>query len=274
MRIRAIAQARLKSERLPGKVLLKIGERTILEHIAARLQTLEGAGVELVFALADEGPAGGGAEGPIALADFLAERSLKSFTGHASNVLKRFVDASADLEPNDYIIRLTADNPFVDKDQLGLLIHRIKTTPVDYAYTADMPLGMGAEVIRIDALRSVWLRDTPLTPGGDAGLKDHHREHVTTYIRENPHLYEIYPLRLDETLSEEAAKRRVHGIRLTIDEEADLIVAQRVFGHFHRLGRPYFGAVDAIQLAKNNPEMLAGNQGVVQKSALSYQKQT
>lgn len=265
MRIRALAQARLKSERLPAKVLLKIGELSIIEHIAARIATLEGAGVELVFAIADEGSA----EGAANLADFLSERGLKSFTGHATNVLKRFVDAASDLVPTDYVIRLTADNPFVDKDQLGALIQRIKATPVDYAYTADMPLGMGAEIIRVDALRSVWLRDVPLTPGGEGGLKNHHREHVTTYIRENPHLYEIYPMRLDDTLSDDLAQRRTQGIRLTVDEEADLIVARRVFEHFERLGRPHFGAVDAIQLAKNNPEMVSGNQGVVQKSALS-----
>ncbi len=261
MRIRALAQARLKSERLPGKVLEKIGKTAIVEHIAARMQTLEGAGVELVFAIADEGD--------ITLADFLQARGLRFFTGHTSNVLKRFIDAAADLAPSDYVIRLTADNPFVDKDQLAILIQRLKDDPVDYAYTADLPLGMGAEMIRVEALRSVMLRDIPLTAGGEAGLKDYHREHVTIYIRENPHLYEIMPLRLDDTISEEAAKRRVAGIRMTVDEAADLTVARRVFEHFERRGLPHFGALDVIQLAKNNPEMLSGNEMVKQKSAQS-----
>lgn len=262
MRIRALAQARLKSERLPGKVLEKIGNLTIIEHIAARIATLEGMGVELVFAIADEGPAGG-------LADFLTERGLRCFTGHASNVLKRYVDAAADLDGGDYVIRLTADNPFVDKDRLALLIQHVKERPVDYAYTADLPLGMGAEMIRVEALKSVMLRDTPLTIGGEAGLKDHHREHVTIFIRENPHLYEIYPLRLDEALSDEAAKRRTAGIRMTVDEPADLEVARRVYEHFARRGLPHFGALDVIELAKNDPAMIAGNQDVRQKSATS-----
>ena len=262
MRIRALVQARLKSERLPGKVLEKIGNLAIVEHIASRAATLEGAGVETVFAVADEGPT-------MNLADFLTERGLKCFTGHATNVLKRYVDASADLDPADYVIRMTADNPFVDKDQLARLVQRLKTNPVDYGYTADLPLGMGAEMIRVEALRSVMLRDTPLTLGGEAGLRDHHREHVTIFIRENPHLYEIYPLRLDDTISKEAAKLRVRGIRMTVDEAADLEVARRVFAHFERRGMPHFGALDVIQLAKNSPDTLAGNQDVAQRSAQS-----
>lgn len=280
MRIRALVQARLKSERLPGKVLEKIGNLAIVEHIASRAATLEGAGVETVFAIADESPAvtrdsgspltvGGAPGGAINLADFLTERGLKCFTGHATNVLKRYVDASADLAPTDYVIRMTADNPFVDKDQLAHLVQRLKTNPVDYGYTADLPLGMGAEMMRVEALRSVMLRDTPLTLGGEAGLKDHHREHVTIFIRENPHLYEIYPLRLDDTISEEAAKLRVRGIRMTVDEAADLEVARRVFAHFERRGMPHFGALDVIQLAKNSPDTLAGNQNVSQRSAQS-----
>ena len=276
MKIRALVQARMKSERLPGKVLEKIGQKTIVEHIACRMAKLAGAGVDLCFAIADEDPAVArdsetrlAADRPITLADFLREHSLPFVTGHASNVLKRFIDASEDLSPTDYVIRLTADNPFVDQDQLAILIQRMKEHSADYGYTADLPLGMGAEMIRVDALRSVGFRDTPLTPGGEPGLKDYHREHVTVYIRENPHLYEIYPLRLDDTISEEAAKRRVAGIRMTVDEPADLTVTRRVFAHFERRGLPHFGALDVIQLAKNNPEMLSGNESVQQKSATS-----
>lgn len=261
MRIRALAQARLNSERLPGKVLLPVGSKTIVEHIAARMASLSGAGVELVFAIADEGD--------ITLADFLTNAGLTFTSGHATNVLRRFADAAADLADSDYVIRLTADNPFTDAAQLALLVARAKDTGFDYGYTADLPLGMGSEIIRVAALRSMAFRETPLTAGGASGLKDHHREHVTTFIRENPHLYEIYPLRLDDSISEEAARRRVAGIRLTIDEKADLEVARQLYTYFERRGLPLFNALDVIQLAKNNPELLAGNQHVQQKSAQS-----
>ncbi|GAB4426084.1 MAG: hypothetical protein OHK0011_07510 [Turneriella sp.] len=261
MRFRAIIQARLASSRLPRKVLEKIGSQTVLEHIAARLATLEGAGVETAFALADEEPT--------ELADFLRQRGYCVSTGATYDVLKRYIEASADLADQDFVLRLTGDNPFPDKDQLARLVHYARSHSPDYGYTADLPLGMGAELIRVNALRSIWLRTEPGNAGAESVIKPHHREHVTVFIRENPHLYEIYPLRLDETISEEAAKERVRGIRLTIDETADLEVCRRVFMHFDRLSKPHFGAIEVIQLAKNNPEMFAGNAAIVQKSALS-----
>lgn len=260
MRFRAIIQARLSSSRLPRKVLEKIGSLTILEHIAARLATLEAAGVETTFALAEDETT--------ELADFLGNRGFSYSIGAAYDVLRRYIDASADLSDQDFVLRLTGDNPFPDKDQLARLVHYARQHPIDYGYTADLPLGMGAELIRVNALRSIWLRTGP---GGqpESSIKPHHREHVTVFIRENPHLYEIYPLRLDETLSEEAARERVRGIRLTVDEPPDLEVCRRLFDHFDRLSNPHFGALEVIQLAKNAPEMFSGNAGVRQRSAQS-----
>lgn len=261
MKIRAIVQARMQSERLPGKVLERIGAQTIVEHIATRLAKLESAGLEFLFAIADE-------EDP-RLADYLRQQSFPFVIGDDQNVLKRFIAAAEGLADTDYVARVTADNPFIDQSQIALLLQRLRQHPVDYAYTADLPLGMGVEIVRMNALRSVALRDTQIDGAALPGLAAHHREHVTVFIRENPHLYDIYPFRLDETFSEDAAKRRVAGIRLTVDEKADLNVARRVFEHFNRLGNPFFGALEVIQLHKNNPEMFAENAAVVQKSAQS-----
>ncbi len=261
MRFRAIVQARMASERLPGKVLRKIGNLTILEHIAKRYATLEGANVSLHFAIARETSS--------MLPQFLSEHGFSYSEGDVLNVLQRYLDASDDLDDHDYVIRVTGDNPFPDKDELARLIARVKSRPVDYAHTADLPLGMGSELVRVNALRSIRLRDEPLADSAGSPIKMHHREHVTVFIRENPHLYEVYRQPLDETFSEDLARQRVKGIRMTVDEPEDLAVATRVYEHFERLGRPLFGATDVIQLAKNSPEMFAGNAQVAQKPAQS-----
>jgi spore coat polysaccharide biosynthesis protein SpsF len=263
MRFRAIVQARMASERLPGKVLQKIGNLSILEHIARRFATLEGANVSLHFAIAREEAS--------PLPEYLSERGWSYSEGDVHNVLQRFLDASADLDDHDYVIRVTGDNPFTDKDELARLIARLKVKPVDYAHTADLPLGMGAEIIRVNALRSIRLRDEPVVAAAPVILP-HHREHVTMFVRENPHLYEIYVQRFDETFSEELAKARVNGIRMTVDEPQDLSVAREVYTHFERLGRPLFGATEVIQLAKNSPTMFAANAQVAQKPATSVDR--
>lgn len=261
MRFRAIVQARMASERLPGKVLQKIGNLTILEHIARRFATLEGANVHLHFAIAREEAS--------PLPQFLGERSWAFTEGDTLDVLQRYLDASSDLHDDDYVIRVTGDNPFTDKDELARLIMKLKQRPIDYAHTADLPLGMGSEIIRVNALRSIRLRAEPAAPGAAPAILPHHREHVTIFVRENPHLYEIYSQPLDETFSEEMAKARVRGIRMTVDEPQDLTVARQVYEHFDRLGKPLFGATDVIQLAKNSPEMFAGNAQVAQRPATS-----
>lgn len=261
VRFRAVVQARLESSRFPKKVLQPIGEWTILEHIARRVAELKEHKVELVFAVAeaqsDE------------LENFLKEKGYHFFRGASYDVLRRFVDACADLADTDYVIRLTGDNPFIDTVQLGKLLLAAQKENFDYGYTAELPLGMGSEVIRVNALRSIWLRTHAPYPGGESGILPHHREHVTVFIRENPHLYAIFPLRLDESLPEKLAQARVAGIRLTVDEPADLEVCRAVFNHFVKLSRPFFTAEEVIRLAKNCPEIFLPNQAIKQKSAQS-----
>ena len=50
--------------------------------------------------------------------DLLVDYLKKKFTykrGNLDNVLRRFVDITKNLKENDILIRLTADNPLVDK---------------------------------------------------------------------------------------------------------------------------------------------------------------
>lgn len=261
MRFRAIIQARLKSARLPGKVLEKIGSLSLIEHIAQRLAALQMPELELMFAIPENDPP--------ELAAYLRERGYKYHAGPEFDVLARFIGAAQDLGEHDYLLRLTGDNPFPDVQQLARLINYAQQHAIDYGYTAELPLGMGVELIRANALRSIWLRAEPGFSGQVNPIEQYHREHVTVFIRENPHLYEIYPLRLDDSLPEALARERVRAIRLTVDELADLEVCRAVFSHFARLGKPHFGAREVIQLAKNSPELFSGNAHVVQKTAQS-----
>lgn len=266
MRFRAIIQARLMSSRLPKKVLEPIGTKSILEHIASRLDAVAPLGVETLFAIAE----GDAPE----LKEYLTEKKLAWTAGSDFNVLERFIKAANDLNDTDFVIRLTGDNPFPDISQLAKLITYLKNNSHDYAYTAELPLGMGSEVIRVNALRSIALRSKMLDVSEESPIRAHHQEHVTIFIRENPHLYDILPFRLDPAFSEEGAKTRVKGIRLTIDEQADLQVCRKVFSHFEKLGQPHFGALEIIQTAKNFPEMFQENLQVVQKSAQSVDHRT
>lgn len=246
MKIRFLIQARLLSERLPEKVLAPLGTSNVLLTLIDRLNLVKKANCDILLALAKEEDQ--------RLIDLAVENNITYQSGDPINVLQRFMDASRDLEDNDYIFRFTADNPFVDMQGIESLIHHLKRSSPDFSYVSGYPLGMAFEAIKVNALRSQSFYK----------LLPHHTEHVTTFIKERPELYTIEDIAcgpMDDSLP----------IRLTIDEPSDLQLAQKVYKHFERIQKPYFGAAEVALLYRNHPEFFSDNAKVIQKSAQSYQ---
>ena len=98
---------------------------------------------------------------------------------------------------------------------------------------------MAFEAIRLNALRSqLFYKLLPHWP----------IEHVTTFIKERPELY---------TVIEELQSGPLYEgipVRLTIDEQSDLNLAQKIFQHFDKIGQPYFGASEVILFYKIIPK--------------------
>ena len=246
MKIRFLIQARLESERLPEKVLAPLGYDNVLFTLVDRIKKVCQPHCDIKLAIANE-------EDP-KLKDFAAKHNIDCFIGDSANVLSRFIKASSDLAATDYVFRFTADNPFVDLQGIEALLAHLKRNSPDFAYVSGYPLGMAFEAIRLNALRSQTFYK----------LLPHHLEHVTTFIKERPELYTIEELQsgpLYETLP----------IRLTIDEQADLNLAQKIFEHFDKIGQPYFGGSEVALFYKNHPEVFLENSGIIQKSSKTYQ---
>src|SRR5687768_3919180 len=105
MKILAVTQARYGSTRLPGKVLKKVGDKTLLAlHLerAQRSKKING----LVVATTVE-PEAAEIE-KIALA-----RGCRVYKGSVSDVLDRFYQAVRTEAP-DYVVRITSDCPLID----------------------------------------------------------------------------------------------------------------------------------------------------------------
>ncbi len=252
MKFRCVIQARTTSKRLPGKVLKTLGDRPLLSHIVARLRNIQDESLEIALAIP---------EGDSLLVDFASSQNLLVFRGDEYDVLSRYLKSSEDLQESDYVIRLTGDNPFIDQSALSGIINQLKSQPVDYAYPRGLPLGMGFECIRVNALRSQNFYS----------LKEHHREHVTTFIRENPHLYEIAGLGLGPLYRTETDETIPCDIRLTIDEADDFSMAEKTWQHFNKLKNPWFGARDVVELNAHLPDFFSLNRHVKQKSAQSHE---
>ena len=151
----------------------------------------------------------------------LAERlEINCFKGSESNVLVRFLDAANNYD-FDKIVRVCADNPFLDIEGVGKLIESMIDFHSDYhcfCTSAGIPTikthyGFWAEGIEVSALERV----------GQMATQPEDLEHVTKYIYEHPELFDIrcIPINSDVEL--------LKSLRLTVDTENDFKIAQEIF---------------------------------------------
>lgn len=142
MRTAIIIQARMGSKRLPGKVLMDIGGKPMLQHVIERCRMI---GPMVIIAVPDEGAS--------ARLDEIANQcGALTFFGSPMNVLKRYRDAAIHFEL-DKVMRITADCPLLDPKlcQEVMKIDRCEYAAIDWPRT--FPKGMGCEVFWADALR-------------------------------------------------------------------------------------------------------------------------
>jgi len=184
------------STRLPGKVLKPIAGRSLLAHVVGRLEMLNHAHKAVV------------ATSDLAADDTIAawcrQEGAACFRGSEQDVLARY-DGAAEAFGLDPVIRLTADNPFTDMEELDRLIELHHAQGNDFSHSfAALPIGVGAEIFS----------RTALAHSARDGHAPHHREHVDEYMIENPQIFRT------GILAVEGAKNRP-DLRLTVDTEED-----------------------------------------------------
>ena len=165
----AIIQARLTSTRLPGKVLLPLGDgRSVLEHVVGRAHEI--AGIDLVgVAIPERQPT---------LRHVLSKMGESYFLGSEDDVLARYHGAAKACDA-DIIMRLTADCPFFQPTICAQVLGLV-TNGVDYAsnvHPRTMPRGWDCEVFTRNFLDQAHHR----------AHTDYEREHVTPWMwKDNP----------------------------------------------------------------------------------------
>jgi spore coat polysaccharide biosynthesis protein SpsF len=199
-----VIQARMGSCRLPGKSLMTIGTRTLLEHCVVRLGA---ARVPIVVATSDRPE-----DDPID--EEAAALGVSVFRGHPTDVLSRYVQAARAFDLTT-IVRATADNPFVDGDGPHRVLALVEKIRADHVVEFGLPIGAAVEAISRGALERA---DTLATDAYD-------REHVTSFIRRDARFQAL------RAMAPRSLRRP--GLRLTVDTQEDLDFAR---GVHERLG--------------------------------------
>ena len=191
-----IIQARMGSSRLPGKVLFKISDRPLLEHVVKRLDGIQGQ-VKVVVATTTEVKDN-------EIANYCERLNVICFRGSENDVLARYYECA--LQYNfDHIVRLTADNPFTDLIELKRLIEFHEIQDNDYSHSfGQMPIGVGAEVFSFSALER----------SHHEGHAPNHREHVNDYIEEQNSSFKIGHMKTP-------VLKNYPELRLTVDNDDD-----------------------------------------------------
>ena len=215
MQVGIILQARMGSARLPGKVLKRIEDKPILEHIIERLKKVKQSDKLIVATSTDIKDR--------EVAELAESCGVRCFTGSEQDVLDRFYQATKEFQL-EQIVRATGDNPLVDPEEADRLISFHLGTAADYSsntaeVNSGLPLGIGVEVFSFAALERSWAE----------GKDGEHREHVNEYILQNRDSFNVQVLQAPES-------KRAPRLRLTVDTEEDLSFMRDIYSRFYAPG--------------------------------------
>lgn len=261
----AIIQARMSSSRLPGKVLLDIGEKPMLEWVverAARAKKVDRVVVATTVDASDD---------PIAA--FCHAHGYECFRGSLHDVLDRYVQAARHFHA-DVIVRLTADCPLLDPALVDFTVnaHRdldFVANRLPPPWGRSFPIGLDVEVVTRAALERAWAETS----------EKHHREHVM------PYFYDDLPadalLRGKKPLVRTVSSRGFRvgllhnpidygSLRWTVDTPEDLDAIRALAA----LLSPEFTWLEALGLWRMHPEISAINADVQHKTSRDIDSRT
>ena len=202
-----LIQARLNSSRLPSKVLLKIGNKTIVDIINSRLKGIKNVN-KIIFAIPNDSK-------NKKLQNYLKSKNLNTFSGSANNVLDRFYKV-AKKEKAKNIIRLTADCPFMDKNLINRMIKLFSLKNYDYlsnTINPSFPDGLDVEIFKFSLLKKIWKK----------AKTNFDKEHVTPLMLKQ---FDIKKFNYKN-------KKDQSHIRLTLDKKEDFKTFKIIFKKFH-----------------------------------------
>lgn len=233
MRAGIIIQARMGSSRLPGKVMMRLAGRTILEHVLRRCARIEGIEC-VVCAVPDRSESA-------PLEEVARTCGARVSRGSETDVLVRYLGAARE-NALDVIMRVTSDCPLIDPGICGEVLRLRAGASADYACNnmpKTFPHGLDCEAMTLDALSAA----------ADTTAEANDREHVTPWLRRAPHLKRA-------NLSSGRSDLSHH--RWTLDYPEDLTFFEALYPVLEDGDRA--GMSDVLAAVQAHPEIAALNE--------------
>jgi spore coat polysaccharide biosynthesis protein SpsF len=250
-RVVAIIQARMGSSRLPGKVLLDLAGKPMLQWVVERVRQSTLVDETVVATTIDPADA--------RIAEFCGQQGIPFTRGSLQDVLDRYYQAAVQHKA-DVVVRVTADCPLIDPQVIDHVLKRFTEAQVDFAanrlpppWKRTWPIGLDTEVVTFAALRRAWQ---------EAALP-FEREHVMPYFYDTEGRFKTLLVDHDPDYGH---------LRWTVDTPQDLQLVRRIAEHFS--SRMDFSWLEILDFTQSHPELSSINADVRAKQTFETDERT
>lgn len=234
MKIGLHITARLKSSRLPFKLLLDLNGSTIIEHVIDRAKKV--AGIDGIVLCTSQNRQ----DKP--LVDVALAHNIYYYLGSEADVLQRVLDAATFFD-FDYILSITGENPLFSIEHANQMVDLIKSQKPDYCYIDGLPIGCNVYGLSVKALAVV------------CQVKHEIDTEIWGPLINRPEIFNV------KSISVSSFYHR-QSLRLTNDYFEDYQLMQKIFSHFPEGFIPSLSS--ALSVLDNNPSYLDINRERVQ----------
>ncbi len=201
MKVGFLITGRLKSTRLPKKLLLKINEVEIIRWMIKRVKINQSINdiVICTSTNAEDNP----------LEEIAKSEDIKCFRGSEEDVIDRLYRAALYFK-FDYVLNITADCPLVSWEYMDIVIEEYIKTNADLIRTLDLPHGLFIYGLSISALKKV------------IGIKKEVKTEVWGRLFTDTGLFHVHDVKVPKELIRPS-------YRLTLDYPEDFKFFMKVF---------------------------------------------
>lgn len=231
MKIIGLIQARMRSTRLPSKVMLEILGKPILWHIYNRLTKCK----FLDLVVVSTGEYNQNSE----ICDFANHSKIPIYIGSEIDLIDRLYKTAKTFDASA-IVRITADCPLVDPKIVDKLAQEFVRNVNEYDIVTNckvrtFPHGLDVEIYSIAILEKMWkeIKAPEL------------REWFPFYINKNPHLFRIKNIENPMDLSD---------LRWTVDYPEDYEFITQIYKNLYKDGNT-FSMQDILELLNEQPHL-------------------
>lgn len=165
----ASIQARMGSTRLPGKVLMHVGNGRILTQVYNRTQ--KASEVDEVLVTTGDRPEND------AIVELCKRQGYGYLQGPEENLLRRHLDVARETK-SEVLIRVTGDCPFILTEEINRVVREFRQSSARYTtnFAETMPVGTTVDVVDVEILEE---------------LHEKNETHPVAPLRDNPSQWQM-----------------------------------------------------------------------------------